>query len=319
MTGYRDAPVFKNGKTNPLAINPIRIRRVHGQPMTSNVTSVEPESSAGSSSSTTSLAAAQDKLVARVGICLQNLLLCEYGGMRTAERTDILDIMKIRNPQLASLRPVQALKLLQQELKDYTALRDPFDRPFHPEKPTVQWWRKVMKGRDALKVLPVLAIKIFSVVPNSMADERLMSVISWINGPRRSGQDVQTVADHLTIRQHYMNKDPRFRSTQRRRAPASLTVQKWCDLDPQLKRDDPVHTDGIYSDDANGVEIENSEIRERDEQAAVDALCEGAKLDGLAEECHTSFVAGSDFDLQSEFLRELLADDCEVARARRHQ
>jgi hypothetical protein len=37
-------------------------------------------------------------------------------------------------------------------------------------------------------------------MPISMVDERAMSVVTWLNGPRRTRrQKVSTVADHLVI------------------------------------------------------------------------------------------------------------------------
>lgn len=37
-------------------------------------------------------------------------------------------------------------------------------------------------------------------MPISMVDERAMSVVTWLNGPRRRRQKVSTVSDHLVIR-----------------------------------------------------------------------------------------------------------------------
>ena len=45
-----------------------------------------------------------------------------------------------------------------------------------------------------------LAVKIFSAMPISMVDEHAMSIVTWLNGPRRRRQKVSTVADHLVIR-----------------------------------------------------------------------------------------------------------------------
>jgi len=33
-----------------------------------------------------------------------------------------------------------------------------------------------------------------------MEDERTMSVVTWLNSAKRSGQDVSTVQDHIQIR-----------------------------------------------------------------------------------------------------------------------
>lgn len=44
-----------------------------------------------------------------------------------------------------------------------------------------------------------LAVKVFSAMPVSMVDEWAMSVVTWLNSPKRRQQKVKTVADHLII------------------------------------------------------------------------------------------------------------------------
>jgi hypothetical protein len=53
---------------------------------------------------------------------------------------------------------------------------------------------------DTYIVNQALAVKIFSVMPISMVDERAMSVVTWVNSARRRRQKVSTVANHLGIR-----------------------------------------------------------------------------------------------------------------------
>jgi len=48
--------------------------------------------------------------------------------------------------------------------------------------------------------MQALAVKIFSAVPISMVDERAMSVVRWLNSPKRKRQKVSTISDHLAIR-----------------------------------------------------------------------------------------------------------------------
>ncbi len=54
---------------------------------------------------------------------------------------------------------------------------------------------------DMLYSLQALGVKIHSIHPSSMHDERAMSTITWLNSARRSAQHVKTVRDHITIRQ----------------------------------------------------------------------------------------------------------------------
>lgn len=43
-------------------------------------------------------------------------------------------------------------------------------------------------------------MKIFSAMPVSMVDERAMSVVTWLNSPKRRRQNISTVSNHLAIR-----------------------------------------------------------------------------------------------------------------------
>ncbi|KAI9065799.1 hypothetical protein FKP32DRAFT_1556380, partial [Trametes sanguinea] len=143
---------------------------------------------------------ARDQLIARIGKCLQGILLREYGGKEEVDRSDIRVVMEKRNPLLAAFSPVEAYEQLRSQLYAYADKESPFKRQLKAGESVLQWWMKIQKDDDA-KVLGALAIKIFSVVPHSMADERIMSTITWLNSARRSGQHVHTIADHLTIRQ----------------------------------------------------------------------------------------------------------------------
>ncbi|KAJ3007647.1 hypothetical protein NUW54_g3469 [Trametes sanguinea] len=82
--------------------------------------------------------------------------------------------MEKRNPLLAPFHPVDAYERLRRELYAYADSESPFKRPLHGGETVLQWWTKVQKDVDA-KVLGALAIKIFSAVPHSMADERTMT------------------------------------------------------------------------------------------------------------------------------------------------
>ena len=49
----------------------------------------------------------------------------------------------------------------------------------------------------------ILAIKLLSCVPNSMADERTVSIFTRINTPLRNAQQLDTIADIAQITQYY--------------------------------------------------------------------------------------------------------------------
>ncbi|KAJ3017376.1 hypothetical protein NUW54_g596 [Trametes sanguinea] len=242
--GYRAAPVLDKGQTNPLAIPSIRIQR---DPAT------------------------------RKPSLSENLR--EYGGKDMVDRNDIQEIMTTRNPLLAPFGPLEAYERLRKELYAYADEESPFTRTLRSDQTVLQWWEKVQKDDDG-QILGALAIKIFSVVPHSMADERLMSVITWLN-------------------------DPRFAPTRRRKSLSC--VRHWCDLDPQLRT--PA-TDSAADSSSDGSDDEDDQ-GPLAEQRILEDLCEGAKMGDLHAERRDGFVAGSMFALRSEFLRDMLADKSE--------
>ena len=53
-----------------------------------------------------------------------------------------------------------------------------------------------------------LAVKLFSIVPNSMAEEHTISTITWLNSRLQTGQSLTTLVEQTQIRQwHHYNKE----------------------------------------------------------------------------------------------------------------
>ncbi|KAF8153915.1 ribonuclease H-like domain-containing protein [Crassisporium funariophilum] len=71
----------------------------------------------------------------------------------------------------------------------------------------LDWWREIGRS-DVAKVLSVLAIRIFSILVNSMPDERTNSAITWFNSPLRGNQMTQTIVDEIQIGQYYGKHNP---------------------------------------------------------------------------------------------------------------
>jgi hypothetical protein len=93
---------------------------------------------------------------------------------------------------------------LHQQLMRYTRCLAPFHAP-SDAKTSYDYWERMLAvpGADILGYLGVL---INSFVPNSMAEERTMSVFSKFNTPDRSSQKVSTLFDMALIRQFYKNE-----------------------------------------------------------------------------------------------------------------
>lgn len=206
--GYRDAPIYR--KTNPLAT---------------------------SDDITPSSEAANEAMLKRAGLSLQKILQNEYGDLvkttpkqpQGQERERLQNAMKLQNPSLAHLSPAEALTKLKTQLRKYQQRQPPFDRPLGKDESVREWWAKLSKKHtSAVDVLAVsdpqtldflqysfpvvshislghafpqaLAIKLYSILVNSMPDERTMSVVTWLNSPRANRQHVGTLRDAAVIR-----------------------------------------------------------------------------------------------------------------------
>ncbi|KAG1823727.1 uncharacterized protein BJ212DRAFT_1574327 [Suillus subaureus] len=92
-------------------------------------------------------------------------------------------------------------------MKAYFRAEDPFNRKMRSnESPRDCWLALLKSGDEFADVLPIIAIKMFSAVPISMADERTMSTITWLNSPRRANQNLETLQNHIKIRQWHRYK-----------------------------------------------------------------------------------------------------------------
>ncbi|KAL0952949.1 hypothetical protein HGRIS_014937 [Hohenbuehelia grisea] len=172
----RGAPI--HDIPNPLAVPSIRIN-----PATSSITP-------------------KLKLEARVGLSLAVLLRNEYHDAYSTVGITIdqaRQAMKDYNPRLAHLTPDDALTALRTQMSAFLTVQEPFTRRKLPNQSNRDYWAQFVGLPDS-DVLAALAVKIFSAVPVSMVDERTMSVVTWLNGPKRRRQTVETVSNYLAIR-----------------------------------------------------------------------------------------------------------------------
>lgn len=156
-----------------------------------------------------------------IRISLQKILAAEYGDRYTApDRTveTAQQMMQVVNPHLAARTPDEALDAFKTQFKAYSAGSPPFDRKRRLRESPRSWWEQLLthEGADVLAVkcsthsllskiltfytMQAIAVKMFSLMPTSMVDERAMSVVTWLNSPKRNRQGVATVFNHLAIR-----------------------------------------------------------------------------------------------------------------------
>ncbi|KEP46427.1 hypothetical protein V565_199460 [Rhizoctonia solani 123E] len=88
---------------------------------------------------------------------------------------------------------------------NYVRQVSPFDRYLDAPTP-LQYWEKLSRHYDA-QILALLGIKLYSVVPNSMAEERTVSNFTKLNAPDRGRQKASTLVHMTQIRQHAQREE----------------------------------------------------------------------------------------------------------------
>ena len=117
------------------------------------------------------------------------------------------------------LGPNRVVSKFHQQLLAFARREWPFTDPIS-QGDTLTWWESLGQHPHA-RVLAVskhiqfckyheiqgssqmLAIKIFSVLVNSMPDERTGSKITWFNSPLRANQDISTLVNMIQVGQWY--------------------------------------------------------------------------------------------------------------------
>ncbi|EIN10004.1 hypothetical protein PUNSTDRAFT_133774 [Punctularia strigosozonata HHB-11173 SS5] len=267
----------------------------------------------------------QDKMLDRVGNALMRMLQHEYGPAASLTNAEEMkELMKIRNPELAHLSARDAVAALHAELVLYAKKRDPFDRQFKSTDTPLRWWKAVRKDESA-KVLGVLATKLFSVVPNSMADERTMSQVDYLHTARRNRADLTSLKDQIQIRQWHKYK------TSEPSPSLGLTV-KWRDMKAtimeksrvfELRSDKPSDSEHEHvrreldpapedegSDDGQSADDElDGDTAMRDSDSELIAESARHRRRRVRSKYPTDrFVVGDGINLGSPFLHELLDD-----------
>ncbi|KJA16151.1 hypothetical protein HYPSUDRAFT_71581 [Hypholoma sublateritium FD-334 SS-4] len=116
-------------------------------------------------------------MVDGIGLSLLQLLKREYGDEYRESRTveEAQKGMKTANPRLAGRTPREAITALKTQFQAYVDGVEPFTRKRSSRESLREYWKHFLND-DESDVLAALAIKIFSVTPVSMVDERAMSV-----------------------------------------------------------------------------------------------------------------------------------------------
>ncbi|KAF8587825.1 hypothetical protein K439DRAFT_1613984 [Ramaria rubella] len=188
------------------------------------------------------------------------------------------------HPSLCDLDEGTASEEFKSQFTSFSHNQYPFTIPIHDGQSVLDWWCTI-SPHPLARTLAFVAIKLFSVVPSSMADKHTMSVFTWLNSPLCNRQDVGTLVDMIQIRQ--------WHQCDQTKKPCLHPVPKFGNL--KLNPKDVKHQEDLEND-----------------LDAVDDPAETVEwLDGENETIdanRTGFDIEDSVDLQSETLRMLLAN-----------
>ncbi|KAG8945373.1 hypothetical protein FRC04_000823 [Tulasnella sp. 424] len=102
---------------------------------------------------------------------------------------------------------------------------------YHGFSSPMEYWESLRRNPDA-EIVAHLAIKLFSIVPNSMAEERTVSNFTKLNSPDRANQKVSTLVHMTQICQHYRRQDGITTPSM----PPKLITPRWRDLSEFTKQ-----------------------------------------------------------------------------------
>ncbi|KAF8601836.1 hypothetical protein BDV93DRAFT_607815 [Ceratobasidium sp. AG-I] len=167
------------------------------------------------------------------------------------------------------------------QFMNYARNSSPFDR-YQDSATAHAYWKKLLRHIDAC-ILAYIAIKLFSIVPNSMAEERTVSNFTQLNTACRSRQNTRTLVQMTQIKQHHQRAKNELQSV------VAPTV-RFRDLSDILKKaetapaTEPPKGESV-SHDSEVVEIPASELAEAAEsELELDAMDEWEESAGLAGE-----------------------------------
>ncbi|KAJ7608836.1 ribonuclease H-like domain-containing protein [Mycena polygramma] len=105
------------------------------------------------------------------------------------------------HPVIKELGPADTVKEFRRQLESFWRNEWPFNQAI-PDSNSLAWWKSLAQHPQA-RVLAILAIKIFSILVNSMPDERTNSRLTWFNSALRGNQNAETLVNMIQIGQWY--------------------------------------------------------------------------------------------------------------------
>ncbi|KAJ7620470.1 ribonuclease H-like domain-containing protein, partial [Mycena rosella] len=160
----------------------------------------------------------------------------------------------------------------------------PFNTPLGEKEHPMTWWR-ALEGSEYGGIIAALALEFYSAVAHSMADERTVSVITWMNPALRNLEKVNTIFSFAQIRGWY-------RDTRTHARPHPEVEFYNIEREIHTVDDDQDNEDGDLDDEDSDDEF-NTTLR-----ADSEVLPSSPELD----------LESGEVDLDSALLGDILAD-----------
>ncbi|THH12441.1 hypothetical protein EW146_g7701 [Bondarzewia mesenterica] len=214
-----------------------------------------------------------------------------------AECEKLASVMVTRNPDLATLPLMPALRRLKEQVRQYADGDIPYDRPLGDEETVWEWWTRLAKRHgEKAQPLATFTTEIYSITVKSMAEERTMSLVTWLNDPKRNRKAREIV---------------------RKRRP----VVKWRDMQKTIMSETRVRSSAsqVTASDPDGDSSAALSETDYESEGEGSDLLDASKVDpndssGTIEQC-TSFACsvGTHINLGCRFFADYLADEVTLA------
>ncbi|KAJ7217711.1 ribonuclease H-like domain-containing protein [Mycena pura] len=205
------------------------------------------------------------------------------------------------------------------------------EAPFHADLidgDIMEWLRNLALGGSArCDVLVMLLQRVFSILVNSMPDERTNSMITWLNSPLRGNQNAQTLINMIKVGQWYTYHAPNASGPRRPPRPPTVPFRRIPDAAikatqmVESQSDDSEEEDSDSEDESDDQsEREIDTAKERELEALRKKVMQRKKLRGKKGmrktfRADSQFVVDIDVTLDSRGLKWLLMNEEEYRKA----
>ncbi|KAF7985089.1 hypothetical protein HWV62_8971 [Athelia sp. TMB] len=198
-----------------------------------------------------------------------------------------------RDPAFANLQLADIVEGLKQQLPAFWQGEWPFNQPSIEGGDPLVWWTG-LRFHPQGRVMAFLAIKLFSMLVNSMPDERTNSTFTWFNSPLRGSQNMRTLSDMIQVERE-----------------RERVCQEAADSDgPESEDDDgdgegAEDSDGEGADDPAAAEGEGVDAADREDDEPAATSSRRRKVKPPPEAAH--FIIDKDIDIDAAALRDLVS------------